>query len=100
MRQGTTPTHTFTLSISVDMIKTVEITYEQGDKVVLTKHTADVEMEGKKVRLHLTQEDTFALEASKLINVQLRILLFDGSVPEMPIFTMRIGRSLSQEVLT
>lgn len=100
MRQGTTPTHTFSLPISVDMIKTVEITYAQGDKVVLTKHTDDVEMEGKKVILHLTQEDTFALEAAKLVNVQLRPLLVDGSVPDTPIFTMHIGRSLSREVLT
>lgn len=100
MRQGTTPTHTFTLPISVELIKTVEITYAQGGKIVLQKGNADVEMKDKKVILHLTQEDTFALEAAQLINVQLRPLMADGSVPETPIFTMHISKSLSKEVLT
>lgn len=100
MRQGTTPTHTFTLPISVEMIKTVEITYAQGGKMVLQKGNADVEMTGNKVILRLTQEDTFRLDATKPVQIQLRPLLVNGVVPDTKIMLKNLYESLSREVLT
>lgn len=99
MRQGTTPTHTFTLPISVELIKTVEITYAQGGKVVLRKSNADVNLEGNEVSLRLTQADTFSFDATVPAEIQIRLLLTDGNVPDTPIFTWYINRSLSKEVL-
>lgn len=100
MRQGTTPTHTFTLPISVELIKTVEITYAQGCKVVLRKGNADVQMEGCKVAVHLTQEDTFALNPEMPLEIHLRPLLTNGKVPDTMIIYRSVSKSLSQEVLT
>lgn len=100
MRQGTTPTHYYTLPISVELIKTVEITYAQGGKVVLRKSNADVQMEGRKVVVHLAQEDTFALDPTRLLEIHLRPLLTNGRVPDTRIIYLNVSKSLSREVLT
>lgn len=99
MRQGTTATQTFTLPISVELIKTVEVTYAHGEKIVLQKYNDDVEMTDNRVVVHLKQEDTFKFDWKQPLRVQLRIYLTDGSVPEMPIFTFNVAESLSREVL-
>lgn len=100
MRQGTTPTHYYTLPIDVSTIRKVEITYAQGGKVILTKGNADVSMEGKTIAVDLTQEDTFKLSAAALVNVQVRVMTTDDTVLASRVMTISCFESLSKEVLT
>lgn len=51
MFRGSTPTHVFTLSIPVEEIKSLRLTYVQGGKIVLDKTEADVKMSGATVTI-------------------------------------------------
>lgn len=58
MYRGTTPTHIFTLPFNVEQLKKVEITYEQLGQIILQKTETDCTLEGKIIRLELTQEES------------------------------------------
>ena len=76
MIRGTTPTHTFTLPISVDDVDKIRIIYAQGG-VKIVKTNADCTMEGKTVTTTLTQEDTLGMNAGSA-SVQVRFIDSDG----------------------
>lgn len=62
MRRGTTPTLTFTLPYDI-AISALYITFVQGDKTILEKTIDDVTIDGNKITLSLTQDDTLLFEA-------------------------------------
>lgn len=71
---GTTPTHTFTVPFDTEIIKSIEITYVQCDKIVLIKGTADcIIIDGHTIKTTLTQEETFLFDESSVIEIQLRV---------------------------
>lgn len=51
MYRGSTPTHVFTLSIPVEDIKALRLTYAQGGRTVLEKTEKEVKMEGNTVTI-------------------------------------------------
>lgn len=100
MIRGTTPTHIFNLSIETDTIKAVRITYEQFSKVVLEKTESDVTMEGKAIKLKLTQEETLRFRNGYAVSFQMKILTNDGVVMACPVKTISVEEILNEEVLT
>lgn len=78
MRQGTTTEHTFTIPLDASEISQARVTYTVGGRVVLRKETADCQMEGKTVRINLTQEDTLRFPAGHWFTGQLRALTISG----------------------
>ena len=99
MRIGTTPTHTFTIPISVDMVKAVEITYCQAGNIVLQKYIDDCVLEGKTIRTTLTQEDTFLFNHEVHVEIQLRVLDLGGAAFASNIMTVDVEECLSKDVL-
>lgn len=97
--RGTTPTHTFTLDLDTALLKTVRIIYAQMGRVIFVKTGDDLELDGNKVRTTLTQEETFAFNCSKPVEIQLRALDHLDKAVKTDIFTVPIGRCLEDEVM-
>lgn len=99
MNYGTNQPEKITLPISVDLIKTLEMTYKQ-DETVLRKHKDDVELSGNKVTIPFTQEETFMFEPDIPVRSQLRLVTTYNEVVKSRIYTQYIDPTLSREVLT
>lgn len=99
MIQGTTPTHVFQLPFSTDLIEEIQVTYVQGEEEILQKTTDDIIKEGDTIRYSLTQEETFLFDHRKIVKIQIRVLLTDGTVMASAIFTARVDKCLDDEVL-
>ena len=99
MNYGTNQPEKITLPISVDLIKTLEMTYKQ-DETVLRKHKDEVELSGNKVTIPFTQEETFMFEPDIPVRSQLRLVTTYNEVVKSRIYTQYIDPTLSREVLT
>lgn len=99
MRIGTTPTHTFTLPIGKDRIRSVEITYCQNKVVVLQKFTSDCTIDEKSVSVTLSQVDTFEFIGGVNVEVQIRVLDINDNTFASDIVCVSCERCLSTEVL-
>lgn len=99
MRQGTTPTHTFTLPFNTEVISKVRVLYAQNGKLKIVKTEADAVMDGNTVSVKLTQEDTFLLRTSFTTDIQLRALTQNRDSLVSKIFTVNTEECLSDEVL-
>ena len=56
--RGTTPTHIFTCSITMENLRDLRITYKQDGVVLFEKRLADCQITGNKVSVTLTADDT------------------------------------------
>ena len=74
MIPGTTPTHIFNLPFEASLVQAVRVFYAVEGRVVLQKNTSDVILEGSKVVVHLTQEDTLKFRGSEAVEIQLQVL--------------------------
>ena len=99
MRQATTPTHTFTLPFTTDLIATVRITYAQCGKVVLEKTESDCSFSGYKMVVSLTQEETLSFDENEFAKVQVRIITADGNSLVSNKLRFTVGDALNKEVL-
>lgn len=99
MFKGTTPTHSFKVSIDTSLVKEVKITYTQKDREVLVKRTDECTIGEGVITTRLTQEDTFLFEEAVLVTVQLRILTISGDALASPPLMMSVGKCLDDEVL-
>lgn len=100
MRQGTTPIHTFGIPLDKSIIKSVKITYKQGDKIVLCKRTEDCDIEDGKIITHLTQNDTLLFDYKSVVKFQLKILTNDGNVHVSDVMRKGVYECLDDEVMT
>lgn len=99
MIRGTTPTHTFRLSIETSSIIEVRITYVQLGKTVIEKTEEDVRMGEKSISLTLTQEESLEFRAGSEVEVQLKVLTNVGTVLASPVISLNVGKILNTEVL-
>lgn len=99
MIRGTTPTHTFRLSIETSSIIEVRITYVQLGKTVIEKTEKDVRMGEKNISLTLTQEESLKFRAGSQVEVQLKVLTNVGTVLASPVISLNVDKILNTEVL-
>ena len=100
MVRATTPTHTFVLPLSVDDVKTLLLTYSQNDNVVMEKEKDDLTAtDDNTIQYVLTQEETLKFDASKSVQIQLRVLTHGGSALASRVFSVPCGNVLNPEVL-
>lgn len=97
---GTTPTHIFTLPFDPALLKRIKITYAQNGKVILEKYETDCTIEGREIRLELSQEDTFKFDERSIVDIQIRVLTHDGKAPKTPVYHIRPDECLDTEVLS
>ena len=98
MIRGTTPTHTFTLPISVDDVDKIRIIYAQGG-VKIVKTNADCTMEGNTITTKLTQEDTLSMSSDTVVKIQLHLLTRAGEPLVSDIYRIKPGECLDDEVI-
>lgn len=72
MYRGTTPTLTFTLPFECSTITLLNIAFSQQGKLVLEKELSDCAVEGNKLTVTLSEEDTLKFECLKMVDIQLR----------------------------
>ena len=79
MRQGTTPTHTFTLPAWIDATQAsgIVVTYRQGETVIDKTPTVE---SASVLTLTLTQEETMRFEVG---NVCIQVAMSSEGVPVM-----------------
>lgn len=99
MIRGTTPTHTFRLSIDTSTITEVRITYAQLGKMVIEKTEKGVKMGEKSISLTLTQEESLKFSAGIDVEVQLKVLTNVGTVLASPVISLNVDKILNTEVL-
>lgn len=99
MRRGTTPTHTFTLPITVDNVSEALIVYAQSDEEILRKTVSECRMDGNTVSVDLTQEETLRFCCDKKAQIQMKVLTRDGKALVSNIITTDVSKCLTDEVL-
>lgn len=80
MYRGTTPTHIFTLPFNVEDLQIVEVTYEQLGQIILQKSKSDCTLEGKIIKLELTQKESLQFQPAQPVSIQLRVKTKEGKV--------------------
>ena len=98
MRRGTTPTHVFTLPVDVGEISDVRIIYSQGSVVTLKKGMSDCTIEGNKITVKLTREDTWLFDSIKLVSIQIEVWLSDGDCMVSDVIIRPVDDCLDDEV--
>lgn len=104
MYRATTPVHTFTLPIETNTCKEIQVTYKQGH-TMLVKHYQDntlpdgMTLDGKKVIIRLTQEETLKFCPNDAARVQVRVLTDDDSAYASQRFKVSITNVLNEEIL-
>ena len=99
MKIGGTPTHNFTLPISEEYVRNVEITYSQNGKIILQKYLRDCTINGNKVSVTLSQLDTFAFTGGVNVEIQIRVIDVGGMVTPSDVICISCDKCLSTEVL-
>lgn len=99
MRQGSTPTHRYTIPIPTDQITDIAITYQQNGQTKIEKGFADCTFEGYVVSVCLTQEDTFNLDAGCSVKIQIKFKTLDGNVIPLKPRLVSCGECLCKRVL-
>lgn len=100
MKPGTTPTHTFKLSVSPVLIKDIRVIYAVGGKAVLVKELKDGQLTSDSFVVRLTERDTYRLTPGTIVEIQLRALTATGDVLNSNIMQTTVERCLDTEVMT
>ena len=104
MYRATTPVHTFTLPISTDTLAEILVSYKQGS-VKLDKHYQDgvlpsgMTLDGSKVIVKLTQDETNLFKPNAQADVQVRVLTVSGDAHASKRFGITINSVINDEVL-
>jgi len=78
MRRGTTPTITFICPFAVDNATKVSVVFAQYDEIILKKALSGCSISGKRISIHLTENETLNFNCKKDgVDMQIRIEL-DG----------------------
>ena len=99
MIRGTKQTHIFKLPIDTGTISKIRITYVQSGKTVLEVTEDEVVMDDNEVRYRLSQEDTLKFKFPANVELQMKILMTDGSVMASPVIRLTVEKILNTEVL-
>jgi len=99
MRQGTTPTLTFTLPFETTGLTKCDIDFAQNNKVVLNKDIDDCTLSGYTVSVALTEAETLALNTKQLLEMQISVKKSDSSIARSKPIVAKVGKALSGKAL-
>jgi len=94
MIRGTTPTMTFTLPTTSDLVKVLWITFSQNYKELFTVEMRDCVLSGNQLEVTLTQEQTLMIKSDADVEIQIRVLSNGGEAFASDIMTTRFDRIL------
>lgn len=98
MFRGTTPTFTFTLQFDADEIDEAFATFAQSGNVIIDKSLSDMEKDGRKLRVKLSQEETLRLKGNSGVEIQLAVRI-GSNVMRSKIMTTTVNRILKEAAL-
>ena len=75
---GTTPSISFYLPFDFELVDELWFTATQRNREMFTKCKDDVQVEGSKIIIDLTQEETLMLSPGQKVKLQVRILTTGG----------------------
>lgn len=97
MVRGTTATNSFKIPIPADMIKAIELNYEQGGTLVLCKDKLeDFTFTDDRAVIELTQEDTLRFNDKQTVEIQMRILTTEDKVIASRVTVTTVHRLLGK----
>lgn len=99
MIRGTTPLLSFRLPFSIELLKRAYITFAHEGDVVFEKDLSECTCEGDKLLLQLTQEDTLALRAETVVEIQIRVLTTSDDALASNIMKAPVSRILKDGVI-
>lgn len=99
MIKGTTPTHTFKLPFDTSNIKKVMVIYAQNEKELFHKDTDECRLNGKKVSVTLSQEETLQFNHKRNVQIQVRVLTNNDVAVASQIKEVAIQNCLNSGVL-
>lgn len=97
--RGTTPTLSFGLPFSTDLLATGFVTVKQREEVVIEKELSACDCSGNVLTARLTQEDTLALELGSFVNIRLVVKTTGGDRLETKDITARVSDTHKDEVI-
>lgn len=94
MYRATTPMLKFELPLETNTIAVGYITIAQSGKTIVEKPLSSWTLQGKSVKVVLTQEETMKLVPGINVEIQMRIRLADGTALASKIFSLTAERVL------
>ena len=98
IRVGSTPINTFDIPYKAEQVKDIEIIYKQGGKEKILKRKGEIEVLDYLAKVELSQEDTFNLEDSVRVQIQLRVKDNQDKVIPSDIIVVSVEDCLFDEV--
>lgn len=98
IRVGSTPINTFDIPYKAEQVKDIEIVYKQGGKDRIFKRKSDIELTDYLAKVELSQEDTFNLDDSTRVQIQLRVKDNQDKVIPSDIIVVSVEECLFDEV--
>ena len=98
IRVGSTPTNTFEIPFKAAQVKDMEIIYKQGGKEKILKRKSDIELSDYLAKVELSQDDTFNLDDSTKVQIQLRVKDNEDRVIPSDIIVVSVEECLFNEV--
>ena len=99
MYRGTTPTLEFTLPFAVSELSKAWITIGQFGKSVIKRTLAECTVDGDKIIVTLTQQETLQLRVDDDTEIQIRALKPSGEALASEIITVDVKRILEEGVI-
>lgn len=99
MRPGTTPIISFYLPFEVDLVAELWFTMVQRGVEVFTKELEEMEIEGSRIIVRMTQEETLKLASGQKVELQVRIRTQAGDAIASQVETVDVDRILKNGVI-
>ena len=104
MYRVTTPTHTFALPMQTSELAEIQIQYKQGSVSILKHYEngtlpSGMTLDGNKVYVRLTQEETKQFAPKPQASVQVRVLTNDNTALASQKFNIIIHNVLNEDIL-
>lgn len=97
--RGTTPTLSFGLPFSTNLLETGFVTIQQRDETIVEKELSACDCSGDTVSATLTQEETLALKIGSLAQIRLVVKTTGGDRMETDDVVVRVRDTHKDEVI-
>ena len=99
MVRGTTPTLEFTLPFSTELLAEAYVTLSQNKNVVVDKPLGEMERNGNRLSVKLTQAETLLFDCAYKTEIQVRARTQEGEALASDIITVSTDRVLKDGVI-
>ena len=99
VRPGTTPIISFYLPFDFSLVEELWFTLAQRGTELFTKNKEELKVEGSKIIVELTQEETLRLNQGQKVDIQVRIRTTGGDALASQIVQVEVDKILKGGVI-